>query len=75
MASIVTSGVAVGKVPPEAGYTRGFGVLCVGAVFAAGAAILVPRLRGRPASLAPGDGPHAELAIVAAGTLTGSGPE
>jgi EmrB/QacA subfamily drug resistance transporter len=73
MASIVTSGVAAHKLPPESGYTHGFGVLGVGAVLAAGAAIFVPRLRAR--SLAPGDGPHAELAMVAAGTLTGSEPE
>lgn len=76
MASIVTSGVATGRLPKEAGYTHGFTVLAVGAGLAAGAAILVPSIRpAGTASRVPGDGPHAELAILAAGTLTGSESE
>jgi EmrB/QacA subfamily drug resistance transporter len=76
MASIVTSGVAAGALPKESGYTHGFTVLAIGGGFAVGAAFLVPRIRRAVASThAPGDGAHAELAIVAAGTLTGSDPE
>ena len=76
MASIVTSGAKAGGVPKESGYTHGFTVLAVGAGLAAGAALLVPSLRrAAAAARSPGDGPHAELAILAAGTLTGSDPE
>jgi predicted MFS family arabinose efflux permease len=76
MASIVTSGVAAGRIPKVSGYAHGFGVLAACTALAAGAALLVPRVRGgAPAPSAPGDGPHAELAILAAGTVTGSDPE
>jgi len=45
MGSIVTSGAAVDGLPPESGYTHGFGFLLIAAVLAAGAALLVPARR------------------------------
>ena len=75
MASVVTSSIATNGLPKEAGYTHGFTMLAVTTGLAAGAAVLVPRVRRMTASRTPGDGPHAELAILAAGTLTGSDPE
>jgi nitrate/nitrite transporter NarK len=75
MASVVTSSIATNGLPKEAGYTHGFTMLTVTTGLAAGAAVLVPRVRRMTASRTPGDGPHAELAILAAGTLTGSDPE
>jgi EmrB/QacA subfamily drug resistance transporter len=76
MASIVTSGVAAGRLPRVSGYTHGFSVLAVCTALAAGAALLVPRMRGAAVtSRVLGEGAHAELAILAAGTVTGSDPE
>jgi hypothetical protein len=76
MASIVTSGVKAGALPKESGYTHGFTVLAVGAALAAGAALIVPSIRrAAAAGRSPTDGPHAELAVLAAGTLTGGESE
>ncbi|RZS91075.1 EmrB/QacA subfamily drug resistance transporter [Motilibacter rhizosphaerae] len=70
MASIVTSGARPDGLPREAGYTHGFAVLGVVTLAAAVAALLIPRTR--PAVV---EERHAELGIVAAGTLVGSEPE
>jgi MFS family permease len=75
MASLVTSG-AVHGVPKESGYTHGFTVLAVTAVLAAVVAVAIPSIRRfSGAHPAPEDGPHAELAVLAAGTIVGSGSE
>jgi MFS family permease len=68
MASIVTARLEPSGLPKESGYTIGFAVLAGGLVLAAVAAIRIPIGR-RPA--APADAPHAELAIVASGTVVG----
>jgi MFS family permease len=68
-ATIITSGVAAGALPSAAGYTRGFVFLACSAGLAAVAALFIPKqARGR----APGGHriDHAELAMVAGGTLT-----
>ncbi|HEY6762758.1 MAG TPA: MFS transporter [Baekduia sp.] len=77
MSSIVVSGVAAGGLPRESGYTHGFTLLAVATIVAAVAGTLVPStLRARTAALAdPATMPHAELGLVAAGTLAGDGSE
>ncbi len=72
-ATIVTAGVAPGGFPKASGYTHGFAVLAAVGLLAAFAVTLIP-------SALPGEEqvaaePHAELALVAAGTLAGSDPE
>jgi EmrB/QacA subfamily drug resistance transporter len=69
MAGIVTAGVVAGALPPDSGYTRGFAFLAFSAALAAVAAAFIPRPHGMRA----GAGvrvDHAELAVVASGTLT-----
>jgi EmrB/QacA subfamily drug resistance transporter len=80
MSSIVTAGATADGVPKESGYTAGFAVLAAAALLATAAAVLVPVLRA-PVE-APGDGDdadaelsHAELALVAGGTIRGDEPE
>ena len=71
MASIVTSGAVAGSLPPESGYTHGFLFLAVATGGAAIASLFIPR--SRPGRRGPGDEhhlDHAELALVAGGTLT-----
>jgi len=76
MASIITSGQTIHGFPKESGYTLGFTVLAVVSVLAVVASILVPPdRRGSMAAQATADGPHAELAVLAAGTITGSESE
>jgi MFS family permease len=75
MSSIVTSGVHRGGLPREAGYTHGFALLGVAALAAAVAGMLVPRTRRPPTSTGEATLPHAELGMVAAGTLTGDEAE
>jgi EmrB/QacA subfamily drug resistance transporter len=76
MSSIVTSGAHAGGFPRGAGYTHGFAMLTVVAVFAAGAACLVPKTRKGLAGGTSGETmPHAELGLVAAGTLVGDESE
>ncbi len=73
MASIVTSGVVAGSLPAESGYTHGFLFLAVASACAAIASLFIPRARPGQAAA---DGvhqhhlDHAELALVAGGTLT-----
>jgi EmrB/QacA subfamily drug resistance transporter len=76
MSSIVTSTARAGGLPRESGYTHGFGLLTVAAVAAALGAMLVPPA-ARALSGARRSDPmqHAELGLLAAGTLTGDEPE
>ncbi len=73
MASIVTSQLAPSGLPKESGYTIGFAVMAVALVVAALAALLIPSVR-RLRQLA-GQPEHAELAMVAGGTIVGDESE
>ncbi|MCW2724187.1 MAG: major facilitator superfamily 1 [Frankiales bacterium] len=74
MASIVTSNPGIGGLPREAGYVHGFTFLAVASVLAALAGLLIPTTR--TSSVPVEDEPeHAELALVAAGTVVGDKPE
>jgi EmrB/QacA subfamily drug resistance transporter len=75
MSSIVTSGVRAGTLPRESGYTHGFALLTIAAIAAAIAAIFVPGRLRPPASTTEATMPHAELAMVAGGTLVGDESE
>jgi EmrB/QacA subfamily drug resistance transporter len=68
MASIVTARLEPSGLPKESGYTIGFAVLAGGMVIAALAALRIPIGR-RPVSA--DESPHAELAMVAGGTVVG----
>jgi MFS family permease len=74
MSSIVTSGVRAGTLPRESGYTHGFALLTVAAIAAAIAALFVPGLRP-PSSRSESTMPHAELGVIAGGTLAGDESE
>jgi MFS family permease len=75
MASIVTSSLARDGLPKEAGYTIGFALLGVALIVAAVAAVLIPT-SSRAGSANPDDEPaHAELAMIAGGTIVGDKPE
>jgi MFS family permease len=76
MSSIVTATAHHGGLPTEAGYNHGFALLAVGALAAAGAGMLVPSAR-RVLTLAELHDamPHAELSMVAAGTIVGDESE
>ena len=73
MASIVTSQLAPSGLPKESGYTIGFAVMAAGLVLAALAGLLIPSMR-RLRQLA-GEPEHAELAMVAGGTIVGDDSE
>src|ERR1700722_358602 len=76
MSSIVTSTTGLGGLPREAGYTHGFGLLTVATIGAALCAVLVPAAaRARPSGRRAEEMPHAELGLLAAGTLAGDEPE
>jgi EmrB/QacA subfamily drug resistance transporter len=77
MASIVTAKALPSGLPAESGYTHGFTLLAVASVLAVLAGLLIPKLKGRrdahqqeQAALA-----HAEMAMVAAGTVVGDESE
>ncbi|WP_375478619.1 MFS transporter [uncultured Jatrophihabitans sp.] len=75
MASIVTSRIEPSGLPKESGYTIGFAMLAAALVVAALAAAAIPAVaHGRSAQL-PEEPDHAELAIVAGGTVVGDKPE
>jgi EmrB/QacA subfamily drug resistance transporter len=73
MASIVTSHLAASGLPKESGYTTGFAALTGCLVLAALAGLLIPALRG----LGQRDGQleHAEMSLVAGGTIVGDESE
>jgi predicted MFS family arabinose efflux permease len=76
MSSIVTSHPQASGLPRETGYTHGFAMLTVVAVAAAAAALLVPSTRRAAGPLDNAELlPHAELGLLAAGTLSGDEPE
>jgi len=75
MSSIVTSGVRAGSVPRESGYTHGFGLLTIAAIAATIAAFFVPGRLRAPTEVTEATMPHAELGMVAAGTLAGDESE
>ena len=76
MSSIVTAGTHHGSLPANSGYTHGFLALTIAAAAAAGAAVLVPKLRsGVGATESAETMPHAELAMLAAGTVVGDESE
>jgi predicted MFS family arabinose efflux permease len=73
MASIVTSHLAPSGLPQESGYTIGFAAMAGGLVLAALAGLLIPsarRLRQQA-----GEPEHAEMAMVAGGTVVGDKSE
>ncbi|MDR2983328.1 MAG: MFS transporter [Nocardiopsaceae bacterium] len=73
MASIVTSQLAPSGLPKEAGYTTGFAVMTCGLLLAALAGLLMPSAKRM--RQAAGEPEHAELAMVAAGTVVGDQAE
>jgi EmrB/QacA subfamily drug resistance transporter len=76
MSSIVAAHLGADGLPPESGYTRGFAFLAAAALAAALAATRVPSAPRHPSSDELRDAmPHAELGMVAAGTLVGDDPE
>jgi MFS family permease len=70
MASIVTSQLAASGLPKESGYTTGFGVMTCGLVLAAFAGLLMPSAR-RQGRQTAAEMDHAEMAVVAGGTVLG----
>jgi hypothetical protein len=75
MSSIVTSGIRAASFPRESGYTHGFALLTVAAVAATVAAVFVPGRVRPPVLMTESTMPHAELGMVAAGTLVGDESE
>jgi EmrB/QacA subfamily drug resistance transporter len=76
MSSIITASAVNGGLPTEAGYTHGFELLTVAAIAAAIASFLVPAgVRTMSRADLRNSMPHAELGLVAAGTLFGDDPE
>jgi EmrB/QacA subfamily drug resistance transporter len=76
MASVVTSSAHDGMLPTDAGYTHGFILLCVCAIGAAAASLLIPRhLKPPTAEELRSALPHPELGMVAGGTLLGDESE
>jgi EmrB/QacA subfamily drug resistance transporter len=73
MASIVTSQLGASGLPRESGYTIGFAAMTGGLVLAALAGLLIPSVR-RMRQL-DGEPEHAELAMVAGGTIVGDESE
>jgi MFS family permease len=73
MASIVTSELEPSGLPKESGYTTGFAVMAAGLVLAALAGLLIPSARGLRRTA--GEPEHAEMAIVAGGTIVGDKSE
>ena len=76
MSSIVTSGAAASGLPRESGYTHGFALLALAALAAAVCSVLVPSAaRALSDARRTDEMPHAELVLLAAGTLAGDEPE
>jgi hypothetical protein len=76
VSSIIAATVTADGLPTKAGYTHAFQVLAVAAIAGTFAALLVPTRRHHLSEAERHDAvPHAELGIVAAGTLVGTDPE
>jgi uncharacterized sodium:solute symporter family permease YidK len=76
MASIVTATLLPNGLPKESGYTNGFIVLTGAFIVAAVVALLIPRVpRAVIEERLVGEPQHAELGMVAGGTLVGDKPE
>jgi EmrB/QacA subfamily drug resistance transporter len=76
MASIVTASVFPNGLPKESGYTHGFLALTIVMVLAAGVGLIIPRVeRTVIEEHLVGEPEHAELGMVAAGTLIGDKSE
>jgi EmrB/QacA subfamily drug resistance transporter len=75
MASIVTSNLEPSGLPKESGYTAGFAMLGAGLILAALAGLLIPATDRAGSGAAEPEPEHAELAIVAAGTVVGDKSE
>ena len=73
MASIVTSQLEPSGLPREAGYTTGFAVMAGGLLLAALAGLLMPSARRQRG--AAGELEHAEMAMIAGGTVVGDESE
>jgi EmrB/QacA subfamily drug resistance transporter len=73
MASIVTSQLGPSGLPEQSGYTTGFAVMAGGLVLAALAGLLIPSARGRLRTASEPE--HAEMAMVAGGTVVGDKSE
>jgi EmrB/QacA subfamily drug resistance transporter len=75
MASIVTSHLGAGGLPKEIGYTAGFAMLAGALVVAAVAALFIPTegIRSGPGPVPETE--HAELAVLAGGTVVGDKSE
>jgi len=76
MASIVTASLLPGGLPEESGYINGFIALTVVMALAAVVGLLIPRIdRSVIEEHLRGEPQHAELGMVAAGTLVGDKSE
>ena len=76
MSSIVTATAHASGLPRNTGYTHGFALLTVAMIGAALAAMVVPpAVRSLARSPQADELPHAELGLLAAGTLAGDEPE
>jgi EmrB/QacA subfamily drug resistance transporter len=73
MAGIVTSHLGPSGLPKESGYTIGFATMACGLVLAALAGLLIPSARRLHHN--PDEPQHAELAMVAGGTVVGDKSE
>ena len=76
MGTVVTAGATPSGLPKESGYTHGFIMLGVAVCLGAVATLFIPSVkRGGAALDATADLAHAELAMVAGGTLSGDKSE
>jgi dipeptide/tripeptide permease len=76
MASIVTAQLLPSGLPKESGYTRGFAALMVAMLIAAAVALIIPKVtRTVIEEHLVGEPEHAELGMLAAGTLIGDKSE
>jgi EmrB/QacA subfamily drug resistance transporter len=71
-ATVITAEVMANGLPPESGYRNGYAVLAGFGILGTLAVLAVPVKRRAAGAV---DQPHAELALVGAGTLAGSEPE
>jgi EmrB/QacA subfamily drug resistance transporter len=76
MASIVTAKLLPSGLPKESGYTNGFAALMIAMLVAAAVALIIPKVtRAEIEDHLVGEPEHAELGMVAGGTLIGDKSE